>query len=213
MLAALVAVLESELVGATADDLGEPLEGGGVVEGAGDEAEAAAQLLAYEFKPGREDLLAGYMEGRTRRELRAAGAKAGMALRPATAVEPYLDMLPELDMLLLMTVEPGFGGQKFLDLVLPKIPDLDERLLQLRDYGLRFIDDFIVRLKAAEAAMPKEVWIELSGAEKAKYSRMLREARLRMTADGVYDTSVMNLLRKVRCKHEPSNEECSLFDE
>ncbi|PRB35877.1 ribulose-phosphate 3-epimerase [Arthrobacter sp. MYb23] len=55
------------------------------------------------------------------RELRARGAKAGMALRPATPVEPYLDMLPELDMLLLMTVEPGFGGQAFLDVVLPKI--------------------------------------------------------------------------------------------
>jgi ribulose-phosphate 3-epimerase len=55
------------------------------------------------------------------RELRARGAKAGMALRPATPVEPYLDMLPELDMLLLMTVEPGFGGQPFLDVVLPKI--------------------------------------------------------------------------------------------
>ena len=44
-----------------------------------------------------------------------------MALKPATPVEPYEDLLPELDMLLLMTVEPGFGGQKFLDLVLPKI--------------------------------------------------------------------------------------------
>lgn len=55
------------------------------------------------------------------RELRAQGAKAGMALRPATPVEPYLDMLTELDMLLLMTVEPGFGGQAFLDVVLPKI--------------------------------------------------------------------------------------------
>ncbi len=55
------------------------------------------------------------------RELRARGAKAGMALRPATAVEPYLDMLPELDMLLIMTVEPGFGGQSFLDITLPKI--------------------------------------------------------------------------------------------
>lgn len=55
------------------------------------------------------------------RELRARGAKAGMALRPTTAVEPYVDMLPELDMLLIMTVEPGFGGQTFLDLTLPKI--------------------------------------------------------------------------------------------
>ncbi|MFJ6002374.1 ribulose-phosphate 3-epimerase [Arthrobacter sp. NPDC092385] len=55
------------------------------------------------------------------RELRGAGARAGMALRPATPVEPYLDMLGELDMLLVMTVEPGFGGQSFLDLTLPKI--------------------------------------------------------------------------------------------
>ena len=52
---------------------------------------------------------------------RARGAKAGMALRPGTPVEPYLDMLPELDLLLIMTVEPGFGGQSFLDLTLPKI--------------------------------------------------------------------------------------------
>ena len=44
-----------------------------------------------------------------------------MALKPATPIEPYADMLTELDMVLLMTVEPGFGGQKFLDMVLPKI--------------------------------------------------------------------------------------------
>ncbi|KSU68194.1 ribulose-phosphate 3-epimerase [Arthrobacter sp. NIO-1057] len=58
---------------------------------------------------------------RLARELRSAGTKAAMALRPATPIEPYVDMLDELDMVLLMTVEPGFGGQKFLDLVLPKI--------------------------------------------------------------------------------------------
>jgi ribulose-phosphate 3-epimerase len=58
---------------------------------------------------------------RLARELRAKGARASMALKPATSVEPYADMLGELDMLLIMTVEPGFGGQKFLDVCLPKI--------------------------------------------------------------------------------------------
>ncbi|WP_193614530.1 ribulose-phosphate 3-epimerase [Nocardioides lijunqiniae] len=58
---------------------------------------------------------------RLAREIRAGGARASMALRPATPIEPYEELLPELDMLLIMTVEPGFGGQRFLDLCLPKI--------------------------------------------------------------------------------------------
>jgi ribulose-phosphate 3-epimerase len=58
---------------------------------------------------------------RTLRAIRAAGARAGLAINPATPVEPYADLLAEFDMLLLMTVEPGFGGQHFLDLVLPKV--------------------------------------------------------------------------------------------
>jgi ribulose-phosphate 3-epimerase len=55
------------------------------------------------------------------RELRGLGARAGLAVRPATGIEPYLELLGELDMLLVMTVEPGFGGQSFLDVCLPKI--------------------------------------------------------------------------------------------
>jgi ribulose-phosphate 3-epimerase len=58
---------------------------------------------------------------RLARELRAGGARAGMALRPATPIEPYEDLLPELDMVLIMSVEPGFGGQRFLEAVLPKV--------------------------------------------------------------------------------------------
>ncbi|MDQ3628708.1 MAG: ribulose-phosphate 3-epimerase, partial [Actinomycetota bacterium] len=58
---------------------------------------------------------------RLARELRSLGARAGMGLKPATPIDPYEDLLPELDMVLVMTVEPGFGGQKFLDLCLPKI--------------------------------------------------------------------------------------------
>jgi len=78
---------------------------------------------------------------RLARELRAKGARAGMALRPATPVDPYEDLLPELDMLLVMTVEPGFGGQAFLDLCVPKI----RRARQLIDkHGL-------------------EVWLQVDG--------------------------------------------------
>jgi ribulose-phosphate 3-epimerase len=55
------------------------------------------------------------------RDLRRHGARAGLGLRPATPVEPYADLLGEFDMLLIMTVEPGFAGQKFLDVVVPKI--------------------------------------------------------------------------------------------
>ena len=77
-------------------------------------AEAGAQSVTFHVE-------AAHAPVRLARELRRAGARAGMALKPATAVAPYEDLLPELDMLLLMTVEPGFGGQFFLDVVLPKI--------------------------------------------------------------------------------------------
>ncbi|MGI8535721.1 MAG: ribulose-phosphate 3-epimerase [Mycobacteriales bacterium] len=65
---------------------------------------------------------------RLARNLRAAGTRAGMALKPATPVEPYLDLLDEIDMLLVMTVEPGFGGQSFLDVVLPKLRRCSEAI-------------------------------------------------------------------------------------
>jgi ribulose-phosphate 3-epimerase len=58
---------------------------------------------------------------RLARALRSAGARAGLAIRPATPIEPFADLLPEIDTVLVMTVEPGFGGQSFLDIMLPKI--------------------------------------------------------------------------------------------
>ncbi len=58
---------------------------------------------------------------RTLRMIRSAGARAGLAVNPGTAIEPYADLVGEVDMVLVMTVEPGFGGQHFLDLVLPKV--------------------------------------------------------------------------------------------
>jgi ribulose-phosphate 3-epimerase len=57
----------------------------------------------------------------TARAIRRAGALAGLAVKPATPLEPYLEVLREFDTLLVMTVEPGFGGQDFRAEVLPKV--------------------------------------------------------------------------------------------
>ncbi|WP_454197049.1 ribulose-phosphate 3-epimerase [Nocardia sp. Marseille-Q1738] len=54
------------------------------------------------------------------RDIRAAGAKAGLSVKPGTPIEPYLEILREFDTLLVMSVEPGFGGQSFIPEVLEK---------------------------------------------------------------------------------------------
>nr|WP_120312384.1 ribulose-phosphate 3-epimerase [Mycobacterium mantenii] len=55
------------------------------------------------------------------RDIRAAGAKAGISVKPGTPLEPYLEILPQFDTLLIMSVEPGFGGQSFIPEVLSKV--------------------------------------------------------------------------------------------
>ncbi|MEU4807280.1 ribulose-phosphate 3-epimerase [Actinosynnema sp. NPDC023587] len=58
---------------------------------------------------------------RLAKDLRAAGSKAGLSLKPGTPIEPYTDVLKHYDTLLVMSVEPGFGGQEFIADVLDKV--------------------------------------------------------------------------------------------
>lgn len=58
---------------------------------------------------------------RLARELHRLGSKVGLGLKPATDIAPFVDILSEFDMILVMTVEPGFGGQSFIDSMIPKI--------------------------------------------------------------------------------------------
>lgn len=60
------------------------------------------------------------------RRLREIGARAGIALKPGTDPDPYLEILHEFDQLLVMTVEPGFGGQKFMADMMPKLARIAE---------------------------------------------------------------------------------------
>jgi ribulose-phosphate 3-epimerase len=97
-------------------------------------AEAGARNVTIHAEAARAPI-------RTLRRIRAAGARAGLAINPATPVEPYAELLPELDMLLLMTIEPGFGGQELMDFVLPKIR----------------------RARTLAAASGGEVWLQVDG--------------------------------------------------
>ena len=67
------------------------------------------------------------------RRLREIGARAGIALKPGTDATPYLDLLPEFDQVLVMTVEPGFGGQSFIPETMPKLRRVADAV---RDAGL-----------------------------------------------------------------------------
>ncbi|GAA4668853.1 ribulose-phosphate 3-epimerase [Frondihabitans cladoniiphilus] len=55
------------------------------------------------------------------RDIRSTGSRVAVAVKPGTAIEPWLDMLDDLDMILVMTVEPGFGGQSFIEAAMPKL--------------------------------------------------------------------------------------------
>ncbi|MFC8733913.1 ribulose-phosphate 3-epimerase [Luteimicrobium sp. NPDC057192] len=97
-------------------------------------AEAGAQSVTFHAEAATAPV-------RLARELRRLGSRAGLALRPATPVEPFLDLLSEIDMLLVMTVEPGFGGQSFIDGTLPKIH----------------------RARRAISAADLDVWVQVDG--------------------------------------------------
>jgi ribulose-phosphate 3-epimerase len=77
-------------------------------------AEAGAANVTFHVEAAADPV-------RTARAIRAAGALAGLSVKPGTPLEPYLEILREFDTLLVMTVEPGFGGQEFIAGVLPKV--------------------------------------------------------------------------------------------
>jgi len=118
-------------------------------------AEAGAGIVTFHAEAARAPV-------RLARELRAAGARAGLGLRPATPVDPYTDLLPELDLLLVMTVEPGFGGQEFLDLCLPKIR----------------------RARELAAATGTEIWLQVDGGVSAETIGRCAEAGADMFVAG-----------------------------
>jgi len=62
------------------------------------------------------------------KDVRAVGGRVGMAFKPKTPLTPYLDLIPEMDTILIMTIEPGFGGQAFMEECLPRITEARKQI-------------------------------------------------------------------------------------
>ena len=82
-------------------------------------AEAGATSVTFHIEAAKDPV-------RLARNIRAAGARSAFALKPGTPFAPYEDLLREVDMVLVMTVEPGFGGQSFMADQMPKVREVRE---------------------------------------------------------------------------------------
>jgi len=144
-------------------------------------AEAGASSVTFHIEAARDPATLA-------RNLRALGARAGMALKPGTAFAPYTDLLPELDMILIMTVEPGFGGQSFMA-------------------------DQMSKVREARAAVDKcggEIWVQVDGGVSASTIEACAEAGADVFVAGsaVFGAEVaakaVDQLRELAVRHSPA---------
>ncbi|BDZ46986.1 ribulose-phosphate 3-epimerase [Naasia aerilata] len=96
-----------------------------------DYAAAGAASVTFHAEAARDAVA-------TARAIRARGVRAGLALKPASSADQWLPLLDEFDLLLVMTVEPGFGGQEFMAETMPKLAQLaDAAAREGRDLRLQ----------------------------------------------------------------------------
>lgn len=98
-----------------------------------------------EFKKAGADWLTVHYEAcihlhRTIQVIKSSGMKAGVALNPHTSVNVLEDILPELDLVLIMSVNPGFGGQQFIPHTLKKVAQLKELIQKTGSSALIEVD-------------------------------------------------------------------------
>ena len=104
---------------------------------------------------------------RTVQQIKALGKKAGVALNPATSLSTLDYILPEIDMVLLMSVNPGFGGQKFIETSWQKIRELDQIR---REKDLKFLIELDGGVNLNNAAALKEAGVDVFVAGNAVFS-------------------------------------------
>lgn len=80
---------------------------------------------------------------------------------------------------------------------------------KLRDYSLSKLDNMLEIVKTAESEIPSKYWIKVANADMRTYNEYMRDSRLSLRDEGLYEPKALRLMRKVRCKHTPSQGECA----
>lgn len=79
-----------------------------------------------------------------------------------------------------------------------------------RRYWFKHFDEVLARITKAEAELPASVWMELSAENTPKYAAFLREARIELTEQGIYNKQGLKLLKRIRCKLNAADTECTM---
>ncbi len=146
-----------------------------------DYAEAGASSVTFHIEAAKDPVA-------TARAIRKAGARAAFAIKPNTPFTPYADLLAEVDMVLVMTVEPGFGGQSFMADQMAKVAEV----------------------AAAAARVDHEVWIQVDGGVSAETIGVCAQAGANVFVAGsaVFGgddpNSAVRDLRTQAARHAPS---------
>jgi len=106
--------------------------------------------------------------------IHSIGAKAGVSIKPATAPEVLDPFLKDIDLILVMSVEPGFGGQKFMDNSIPKIEYYSKKKAE----GYNYIIEVDGGVGAANAHLVKDAGVDLIVAGSAVFKAEDREATI-----------------------------------
>lgn len=152
--------------------------------------------IAGKFNNGQVDIMAGPAVIFKPLELHKGMTDSAGNVKGAIIKYPLLQVTAAL----LVNTSPG----RFDD------PKANQKI---REYVLSQLGTAYKYVEKEESGVDAKYWMNIKPADKPAYQKLMREARIQMTKDGHYDQTMMKLLKKVRCKFNPSNYECSLPDE
>jgi len=122
-------------------------------------AEAGADIITFHIEAETQENIVNAIN-----ETHKLGKKAGLSVKPATSAEKLLPYIDSLDLVLVMTVEPGYGGQEFMEEMLPKIKEL-RGIINSRDISCELEVDGGIKPETAKMCIEAGANVLVAGSD------------------------------------------------